>query len=145
MLFALPPLVAEPILHLGSFPVTNAYINSTLAVLFFLKSSGHKEKFYETASQSHGNHHGAGLKLQDKDSPLRVKRRSTRSWDWKERKGTAGSRPFSHFVGWINYDQTFFLWRFLRNFFLRLCLFILRFLRFRPQGIRFLLLRWWWS
>jgi F-type H+-transporting ATPase subunit a len=36
MIFALPPLVAEPILHLGSFPVTNAYINSTLAVLFFL-------------------------------------------------------------------------------------------------------------
>lgn len=36
MIFALPPLVAEPILHIGSFPVTNAYINSTLAVLFFL-------------------------------------------------------------------------------------------------------------
>lgn len=36
MLFALPPLVAEPILHIGTFPVTNAYINSTLAVLFFL-------------------------------------------------------------------------------------------------------------
>jgi F-type H+-transporting ATPase subunit a len=36
MILALPPIVAEPILHLGTFPVTNAYINSTLAVLFFL-------------------------------------------------------------------------------------------------------------
>jgi F-type H+-transporting ATPase subunit a len=36
MIIALPPLVAEPIFHIGSFPVTNAYINSTLAVLFFL-------------------------------------------------------------------------------------------------------------
>ena len=36
MIFALPPLVAEPILHIGSFPVTNAYINSTLAVVFFI-------------------------------------------------------------------------------------------------------------
>jgi F-type H+-transporting ATPase subunit a len=36
MILALPPLIAEPILHIGSFPVTNAYINSTLAVLFFL-------------------------------------------------------------------------------------------------------------
>jgi F-type H+-transporting ATPase subunit a len=36
MILALPPLVAEPIFHLGSFPVTNAYINSTLAVLFFV-------------------------------------------------------------------------------------------------------------
>src|SRR6185503_3450119 len=35
MLFALPPLVAEPILHIGSFPVTNAYINSCLAVVVF--------------------------------------------------------------------------------------------------------------
>lgn len=35
MIFALPPLAAEPIFHLGSFPVTNAYINSTLAVLIF--------------------------------------------------------------------------------------------------------------
>ena len=32
----LPPLAAEPIFHVGSFSVTNAYINSTLAVLFFL-------------------------------------------------------------------------------------------------------------
>jgi F-type H+-transporting ATPase subunit a len=32
----LPPLVAEPIFHIGSFPVTNAYINSCLAVLCFL-------------------------------------------------------------------------------------------------------------
>jgi F-type H+-transporting ATPase subunit a len=36
MIYALPPLVAEPIFHIGSFPVTNAYINSTLAVVFFL-------------------------------------------------------------------------------------------------------------
>jgi F-type H+-transporting ATPase subunit a len=36
MIFALPPLIAEPIFHVGTFPVTNAYINSTLAVLFFL-------------------------------------------------------------------------------------------------------------
>jgi F-type H+-transporting ATPase subunit a len=36
MILALPPLVAEPIFHIGNFPVTNAYINSTLAVLFFL-------------------------------------------------------------------------------------------------------------
>jgi len=36
MIFALPPLVAEPIFNIGSFPVTNAYINSTLAVLFFI-------------------------------------------------------------------------------------------------------------
>jgi F-type H+-transporting ATPase subunit a len=35
MILALPPLIAEPIFHIGTFPVTNAYINSTLAVLFF--------------------------------------------------------------------------------------------------------------
>jgi F-type H+-transporting ATPase subunit a len=35
MIFALPPLVAEPIFHLGNFAVTNTYINSTLAVVFF--------------------------------------------------------------------------------------------------------------
>jgi len=35
MILALPPLVAEPILHIGSFPVTNAYINSCLAVIAF--------------------------------------------------------------------------------------------------------------
>jgi F-type H+-transporting ATPase subunit a len=35
MIFALPPLVAEPIFHIGSFPVTNAYINSCLAVVAF--------------------------------------------------------------------------------------------------------------
>ncbi|OGE81078.1 MAG: ATP synthase F0 subunit A [Candidatus Doudnabacteria bacterium RIFCSPHIGHO2_01_FULL_46_24] len=34
--YALPPLVAEPIFHIGSFPVTNAYINSVIAVLLFL-------------------------------------------------------------------------------------------------------------
>ncbi|MBI2607671.1 MAG: F0F1 ATP synthase subunit A [Candidatus Doudnabacteria bacterium] len=36
MILALPSLVAEPIFQLGSFPVTNAYINSTLALLFFV-------------------------------------------------------------------------------------------------------------
>ncbi len=36
MILALPPLVAEPIFHLGSFPVTNAYINSCIAVVLFL-------------------------------------------------------------------------------------------------------------
>jgi len=36
MLFALPPLVAEPIFHIGSFPITNTYINSWIAVLFFI-------------------------------------------------------------------------------------------------------------
>ncbi len=35
MMFALPPLVAEPIFHLGNFAVTNTYINSCLAVVFF--------------------------------------------------------------------------------------------------------------
>jgi F-type H+-transporting ATPase subunit a len=33
---ALPPLPAETIFTIGSFPVTNSYINSSLAVLFFL-------------------------------------------------------------------------------------------------------------
>lgn len=32
----LPPLAAEPIFHIGSFPVTNAYINSTIAVVLFV-------------------------------------------------------------------------------------------------------------
>lgn len=36
MLFALPPLVAEPIFHIGTFPVTNTYINSWIAVVFFV-------------------------------------------------------------------------------------------------------------
>ena len=36
MIFALPPLVAEPIFHIKTFPVTNAYINSSLAVVFFI-------------------------------------------------------------------------------------------------------------
>ncbi|MEO8065232.1 MAG: F0F1 ATP synthase subunit A [Candidatus Doudnabacteria bacterium] len=33
---AIPPLVAESILHIGQFPVTNAYINSSIAVVVFL-------------------------------------------------------------------------------------------------------------
>lgn len=36
MIFALPPLVAEPIFNIGSFTVTNAYINSCIAVLLFV-------------------------------------------------------------------------------------------------------------
>lgn len=36
MILALPPLVAEPIFNIGNFPVTNAYINSCIAVVFFL-------------------------------------------------------------------------------------------------------------
>src|ERR1041385_8165675 len=35
MIFELPPLVAEPIFHLGNFAITNTYINSSLAVVFF--------------------------------------------------------------------------------------------------------------
>jgi len=35
MLFAIPPLVAESVFHIGSFPITNAYINSCLAVIVF--------------------------------------------------------------------------------------------------------------
>lgn len=33
---AIPPLAAEPIAHIGSFPVTNAYVNSTIAVILFV-------------------------------------------------------------------------------------------------------------
>ncbi|MBX4191786.1 MAG: F0F1 ATP synthase subunit A [Candidatus Doudnabacteria bacterium] len=36
MIYALPPIVAEPIFYIGNFPVTNSYINSTLAVIFFV-------------------------------------------------------------------------------------------------------------
>ena len=36
MLVVLPPLAAETIFHIGNFPVTNAYINSSIAVLLFL-------------------------------------------------------------------------------------------------------------
>ncbi|MEK9181257.1 MAG: F0F1 ATP synthase subunit A [Patescibacteria group bacterium] len=36
MLYAIPPLAAEPIFHLGSFPVTNTYLNSVIAVIFFM-------------------------------------------------------------------------------------------------------------
>lgn len=41
----LPPLAAEPLFHIGSFPVTNAYVNSTIALVilvvlaFFIKIS----------------------------------------------------------------------------------------------------------
>lgn len=36
MLFALPPLAAEPIFHIANFPVTNTYINSTIVVVLFI-------------------------------------------------------------------------------------------------------------
>ena len=35
MIFALPPLVAEPIFYLGNFTVTNTLINSSIAVVVF--------------------------------------------------------------------------------------------------------------
>jgi len=35
-MLALPPLAAEPITHIGSFPVTNAYINTVLTVIGFV-------------------------------------------------------------------------------------------------------------
>ena len=35
MLINLPPLAAEPIFNIGSFSVTNTYINSSIAVVFF--------------------------------------------------------------------------------------------------------------
>lgn len=35
-MLALPPLVAEPIFQIGTFPVTNAVINSSIAVLLFI-------------------------------------------------------------------------------------------------------------
>ncbi len=47
-MLSLPPLAAEPIFHIGAFPITNAYINSTLGVLafavfaFFLNKSAKK-------------------------------------------------------------------------------------------------------
>ena len=55
----LPPLAAEPLFHIGSFPVTNAYVNSTLAlvilviVAFLIKISlkdvpGRLQSFVET-------------------------------------------------------------------------------------------------
>lgn len=35
MIYAIPPLVAEPIFNLGTFTVTNSLINSTIAVVIF--------------------------------------------------------------------------------------------------------------
>lgn len=35
-MLALPPLAAEPIFHLGTFPITNTYINSSLTVIGFV-------------------------------------------------------------------------------------------------------------
>lgn len=35
-MLALPPLAAEPIFYFGSFPVTNSYINSTIAMVGFV-------------------------------------------------------------------------------------------------------------
>lgn len=36
MIYALPPLVAEPIFHIKDFAVTNSLINSSIAVVFFV-------------------------------------------------------------------------------------------------------------
>lgn len=36
MIFAIPPLAAEEIFHIGSFPVTNTFINSTIVLVLFL-------------------------------------------------------------------------------------------------------------
>lgn len=36
MIYTIPPIIAESIFHIGSFPVTNAYINSSIAVLAFI-------------------------------------------------------------------------------------------------------------
>lgn len=36
MIFSLPPLAAETIFHIGGFPVTNTYINSTIVLVLFL-------------------------------------------------------------------------------------------------------------
>lgn len=36
MIFAIPPIFPEAIFHIGSFPVTNTYINSSIAVIFFV-------------------------------------------------------------------------------------------------------------
>ena len=36
MIAVLPPLAAEPIFNIGNFSVTNTFINSTIAVVFFL-------------------------------------------------------------------------------------------------------------
>ena len=59
----LPPLAAEPLFHIGSFPVTNAYVNSTIAlvvlvfVAFLIKISikdipGRLQNFVESIFES---------------------------------------------------------------------------------------------
>lgn len=59
----LPPLAAEPLFHIGSFPVTNAYVNSTIAlvilvvVAFLIKVSmkevpGRLQNFVESIFES---------------------------------------------------------------------------------------------
>ena len=35
-MLALPPLAAEPLFNIGSFPITNTYVNSSLAVIGFV-------------------------------------------------------------------------------------------------------------
>jgi F-type H+-transporting ATPase subunit a len=35
-MFAIPPLAAEPLTYIGTFPVTNAYVNSTLTMIGFI-------------------------------------------------------------------------------------------------------------
>jgi len=36
MIFAIPPIFPEPIFYIASLPITNTYINSTIAVVFFI-------------------------------------------------------------------------------------------------------------
>src|ERR1035441_8364148 len=53
-MLSLPPLAAEALFHIGSFPITNAYVNSTLGVVvfavfaFFLNRSA--KKYYATGA-----------------------------------------------------------------------------------------------
>ena len=39
MKLILPPVAAEPLFHIGSFPITNAMINAWIAVVFFLTNA----------------------------------------------------------------------------------------------------------
>lgn len=57
-MLSLPPLAAESLFHIGSFPITNSYINSTLGVVvfaifaFYLNRSARKYYGNQTASES---------------------------------------------------------------------------------------------
>lgn len=57
-MLALPPLAAEPITYIGSFPVTNAYINTVLTVIgfavfaYFINRA--VKKYYDTGKAPQG-------------------------------------------------------------------------------------------